>query len=149
MEFVLDHWLAVLTFLIQCGVFKFLYSFIQEYRALNAARDNAVRSLLRSQIITIYHKAEKEGFLPIYNLENVNDMFKAYKTLGGNGAIENLYNQLKTYSHRNPPTMSEIYAPAFERKGSEGRCEGCNRRECDGQCEHKYRRAKGKPANQS
>lgn len=130
-DFFLDHWIAVVTFLIQCGVFKFLYSFIHEYRALNTARDNAVRSLLRSQIITIYHKAEKDGFLPIYNLENLNDMYKAYKALGGNGAIENLYNQLKTYSHRNK-IFSPVHVPAFKHCGNDRPCEECEGRDCDG-----------------
>lgn len=97
------HWLAILTFLVQCGVFKFLYSFVGEYRKRDKARDNAVRSLLRTEIINICHKTEEKGFLPIYNLENINDMYKAYKALGGNGAIDELYSQTKSYPHNNPP----------------------------------------------
>lgn len=135
MDFFSEHWIAVLTFLIQCGVFKFLYSFIHEYRALNTARDNAVRSLLRSQIINIYHKAEKDGFLPIYNLENLNDMYKAYKALGGNGAIEQLYNQIKNYSHRNK-TYSPVHVPAFERRCKDGECDECEGCGSDGRCKH-------------
>lgn len=127
MEFVLDHWMAVVTFFIQCGVFKFLYSFIHEYRALNAARDNAVRSLLRTQIISIYHKAEKEGHLPIYNLENITDMYKAYKALGGNGAITQLYEQIRGYSHQNKTH--------FCGETCEGNCEG---RDCNGRCRHDH-----------
>lgn len=98
----MEHWVAVLTFLVQCGVFKFLYSFVSEYRKRDKARDIAIRSLLRSEIINICHKAENKGFLPIYNLENLNDMYKAYKALGGNGAIEDLCNQIKKYPHNNP-----------------------------------------------
>lgn len=102
MEFLISHWIAVLTFFIQCGVFKYLYSFIREYRARDAARDTAIRSLLRTEIINICHKTEKEGVLPIYNLENINDMYRAYKALGGNGAIDELFNQTIQYPHNNP-----------------------------------------------
>jgi hypothetical protein len=39
------------------------------------------------------HNAEKEGFLPIWALENLTDMYNTYKALGGNGAITGLYNK--------------------------------------------------------
>ena len=113
MDFLMAHWLAILTFLIQCGFFKYLYAFLkqnkrqekaraEELRKLEKARDQAIRCLLRSEIIGIYHKAEEKGFLPIYNLENLNDMYKSYKSLGGNGAIKDLYYQVKNYPHNNP-----------------------------------------------
>lgn len=101
------NWLTLITLLIQCGVFsvsfKFIYNFLKDYREKDIARDEALRSLLRCSIISIYHKTEETGFLPIYNLENIEDMYKAYKTLGGNGAITELYTQIKKYPHNNPP----------------------------------------------
>lgn len=102
MEFLNSNLVVVLTFLIQCGVFKYMYSFIKEYRARDAARDTAIRSLLRTEIINICHKTEKDGVLPIYNLENINDMYRAYKALGGNGAIDELFHQVIQYPHNNP-----------------------------------------------
>ena len=45
------------------------------------------------EIINICHNAEKEGFLPIWALENLTDMYNTYKALGGNGAITGLYNK--------------------------------------------------------
>lgn len=65
--------MAVLTFLVQCGVFKFLYSFVSEYRK----RD----------------KAQREGHIAYYNLENLTLLYKSYKALGGNGAAEKMYNK--------------------------------------------------------
>ena len=114
MEFITNPWFTILSLILQCGILKFLYEYLKdnkrreqareaEERRKREAHDIAIRSLLRTQIITIYHSAEKKGFLPIYNLENIDDMYRAYKTLGGNGAITELYNQVKNYPHNNPP----------------------------------------------
>lgn len=102
MEQIQTHWITILTLLVNCGVFKYLYNFLKEYKERDAARDDATRSLLRTEIINICHKAEEKGYLPIYNLENLNDMFRAYKALGGNGAISELYNHVKNYPHNVP-----------------------------------------------
>lgn len=102
MDFLEEHWVVITSILIECGLVKYLSNFFKTYKAREAARDNAVRSLLRTEIINICHKAENKGFLPIYNLENLNDMYKAYKALGGNGAITDLCNQVKKYPHNNP-----------------------------------------------
>ena len=62
-----------------------------------------VNTFARPLLLKITSFAEKKGFLPIYNLENLDDMYHAYKALGGNGAITELYNQVKNYPHNNPP----------------------------------------------
>lgn len=114
MELIKENWVTIITIAIQCGFFKYLYAFLKEnkrqekiradeLRKREEARDKAIRSLLRSEIIGIYHKAEEKGYLPIYNLENIDDMYYSYKILGGNGAITELYNQVKNYPHNNPP----------------------------------------------
>lgn len=102
MDQLQTHWITILTLLVNCGVFKYLYNFLKEYKERDAARDDATRSLLRTEIINICHKAEEKGYLPIYNLENLNDMFRAYKALGGNGAIGELYNHVKNFPHNIP-----------------------------------------------
>lgn len=114
MDFLQQYWSAILMFIFQSGFLTFAYKFYKKWREQMAAeeaeirkreeaRDIATRSLLRTEIIGIYHKAEEKGFLPIYNLENLDDMYHAYKALGGNGAITELYNQVKNYPHNNPP----------------------------------------------
>lgn len=114
MEFITSPWFTVLSLFLQCGILKFLHEYLKENKRREEAQKEderkkqeawevAIRSLLRSQIITIYHNAEKKGFLPIYNLENLDDMYHAYKALDGNGAITELYNQVKNYPHNNPP----------------------------------------------
>lgn len=102
MNFLEEHWIVILSLAIECGILKYVSKFLKDYRTREAARDKAIRSLLRTEIITICNKAEEKGYLPIYNLENVNDMYKAYKELGGNGAITDLYTQVKGYPHNSP-----------------------------------------------
>lgn len=72
---------------------KIAYSLYKNFIQKEANRDCAIRGLLRVEIINICHNAEKEGFLPIWALENLTDMYNTYKALGGNGAITGLYNK--------------------------------------------------------
>lgn len=93
MSFLEEHWVTVISILIELGLLKYLFNFLKAYRAREISRNQAIRSLLRTEIINICHSAEKEGFLPIWALENLTDMYNTYKALGGNGAITGLYNK--------------------------------------------------------
>lgn len=53
-----------------------------------------VRSLLRQQIIDVYNHYMDKGYIPIYAMENVNDMYKAYHRLGGNGTCTKIVQEL-------------------------------------------------------
>lgn len=64
---------------------------------------NGVKALLRDAIIQQYNKYEERGFVPIYARESMEQMYKEYKNLGGNGAIENLVAKL----HRLPTSKGE------------------------------------------
>lgn len=92
-EFLTNDWLAIVTLAIQAGILKFAYNLYRDYMCKEKNRDCAIRGLLRVEIINICHNAEKEGFLPIWALENLTDMYNTYKALGGNGAITGLYNK--------------------------------------------------------
>lgn len=57
-----------------------------------------VRSLLRKEIIDEYNHYMNIGYIPIYALENVVEMYKAYHRLGGNGACTKIVEELKELS---------------------------------------------------
>lgn len=62
-----------------------------------------VRSLLRKEIIDEYNHYMDIGYIPIYALENVVEMYKAYHRLGGNGACTKIVEELKdlsSYQHK-------------------------------------------------
>ena len=52
------------------------------------AQKKALVALLRSQIVSKCEKYKKDGFLPEYARYCLEDLFKQYKTLGGNHGIE-------------------------------------------------------------
>lgn len=86
-EFITSHWLALLSIAVQGGICKFFWGLYKQYQVKADARDAALRALLRVQIISRCHKSQREGFIAVYNLENLNDMFAQYTVLGGNGAV--------------------------------------------------------------
>lgn len=51
--------------------------------------------LLKSEIIKTYEKCEKNGKCSIYELELVEEIYKNYSQLGGNGCASKLVNKLK------------------------------------------------------
>lgn len=54
-----------------------------------------VQSLLRNEVIAKYNRYTEQGYIPIYGMENVLDMFHAYTELGGNGTLAKLVEGLK------------------------------------------------------
>ena len=61
-----------------------------------------LRALLRDRIIQAYNHYTDKGYYPIYARENVEDMYKQYHSLGGNGTVTDLVSKLKEL-----PTESE------------------------------------------
>ena len=92
-NFISNEWLTIITLAIQAGSLKAAYKLYKNFTQKENNRDSAIRGLLRVEIINICHRAEKDGVLPIWALENLTDMYNTYKALGGNGAIGGLYNK--------------------------------------------------------
>lgn len=97
MDFLESNWATILGLLVNIGVLKYvlvtLKNKFDDYQTRAEARDDATKSLCRTEIISICHKAQKDGYIQYYNLENLTLLFKAYKALGGNGAAEKMYNK--------------------------------------------------------
>ena len=58
------------------------------------AIENGLRSLLRDRIIHCSLHYIKQGHITIEDVDNITSLYNAYKDLGGNGAVTNVYNQL-------------------------------------------------------
>lgn len=65
-----------------------------EYRKSEAVL-TGVQSLLRDRIIQAYNHYMEQGHIPIYGMENVLNMYKAYHDLDGNGTITKLVETMK------------------------------------------------------
>lgn len=107
LDFITSHGLTVINLLIQCGLIKFVADMYKNYKAQvaereqkNAALLEGMRSVLRSEIISMYYKSETQGYITIYNLENITDMYHAYTALGGNGAITEIYHKALALPHQ-------------------------------------------------
>lgn len=95
MDFITHYWADIAQLTIQLGLVQFGYRLYKKWRQKSEAHDNAMRSLLRAEIIHTCHRADEKGFIEVYNLENLDDMYTAYHALGGNGAIKTMYEQAK------------------------------------------------------
>lgn len=54
----------------------------------------AIKSLLRSEIITMHGRYMEKEDIPIYAQENVQAMYDAYHLLGGNGTVTKLVSEI-------------------------------------------------------
>lgn len=59
-------------------------------KEIQAVRE-ALLCMLRSEMIRVSNHAIKENRTAVYMVENMSHMFNAYKNLGGNGAMESIY----------------------------------------------------------
>jgi hypothetical protein len=64
------------------------------------AIQNALRSILRNNIIETCLNAEERGYIPLHDVENLNDMFASYEALDGNGTTKQLYEKTIKLPHK-------------------------------------------------
>lgn len=86
-DFIENHW-KVLSFLAtELGVFlMFSFAIIQ-----------AVKCLLRNDILAIYDRCKDEKKITLWQLDSIEKSFKLYKTLRGNSFIEDLVKKVRTF----------------------------------------------------
>lgn len=68
---------------------------VQDEARKNTALVGGVQALLRNEIIAKYNHYTEKGHIPIYGMENVLDMYSAYKELGGNGTAAKLVEAMR------------------------------------------------------
>lgn len=71
---------------ILAGILVFMKKMINDMKAMKLSQ----LSLIRSQLVGKCESYMKKGFLPEYARYCLEDLFKQYKTLGGNHGIEKL-----------------------------------------------------------
>ena len=54
----------------------------------------AIKSLLRSELIALHGRYIEKAEIPIYAQENVQAMYEAYHSLGGNGTVTKLVGEV-------------------------------------------------------
>ena len=72
----------------------FLSSRVKKDRAKEKALEAGVRALLKNALVNSYREYEIKGEMSILDKENVEEMFKQYENLGGNGTVKQLMSEL-------------------------------------------------------
>lgn len=96
-DFIVKHWLTVVFGLITTALgagYKVLSNRVKREREENKAIKGGVKALLADRIMEIYHKHTDMGYCPIPAKRNLEYLFNAYKSLGGNGTVTDLYQRL-------------------------------------------------------
>lgn len=95
---IVNNWITFIFGLISVGIIAFckqLSKKIHKQFCDQQSLKNGTLALLRSEIIHCYDKYIDKGWIPLYGLENVLDLYESYHDLGGNGAITKLVLEIK------------------------------------------------------
>lgn len=84
-EFFMTTYSIVLTAL--CG---YVVHNLKEDKKRKQAQDDALCALLRANLIELHDKVMERGSVTVRELESFKGMFRAYRTLGGNGVVEHM-----------------------------------------------------------
>ena len=57
-----------------------------------------VKSLLRSEILKFYYKCKEDKAIPQYQRECLDKLYEAYKALGGNSFIDDVYSEMREWA---------------------------------------------------
>ena len=89
------------------AVYKHLSNKVRKQQANQMATRTGTLALLRSEIIQYYDKYIDREYIPIYAMENVLELYEAYYTLGGNGTIHKLIDELRTLPSKKKGELHE------------------------------------------
>ena len=94
MEWLVTYWLEVLFGFIVTAL-TLAYRRLAKRLKRQGAVELGIQALLRDRMIQTYNHYSEKGFCPIYARENVEELYKRYHDLGGNGAITSLIAKLR------------------------------------------------------
>lgn len=86
-EFVVRYWIEFAM----AGLVGVVAALIRRHKATQLG----VQALLRANIIGLYNKYIERGDIPIYERENVEQLYTQYKNLKGNGVVDGLRDRLR------------------------------------------------------
>ena len=104
-EFIIKYWLEVVFGLI-CAIFSFLFKKImkrqedekkrqEEEEKKRKALENGVQALLRNELIKNFREYMIVGEITLLDKENMDHMFVEYFNLGGNGMMQEVYDEFQ------------------------------------------------------
>ena len=91
MEWLLEYWLQVVFGLIV----GFLTWLVKRQYVRQSAIEKGIQALLRDRIVFSYYKYNERRNISLHGLEAMENMYKEYHNLGGNGAITKLMQDVR------------------------------------------------------
>ena len=76
------------------GIIGFLGTKIKRHNKKDKAIEEGLVALLRNELVRRYREYKQKGEMSILDKENIEDMFKQYENLGGNGTVKKMYKEL-------------------------------------------------------
>lgn len=76
------------------GVLGYLCSVVKNYKKKTSATNNALKIMLQNNLTNTYFVYSAKKKIPDYVYKNWLNMFKEYKSLGGNDFIDTLANKM-------------------------------------------------------
>ena len=77
------------------GLCGWLLKSHRKEEARDQAMETGLRTLLRAELLEIHAKYVPLGYIPVAAMEETDRVYKAYHSLGGNGAGTKLYEEIK------------------------------------------------------
>lgn len=84
---------TVITFVIS-GTLGYCANVIKTYKSNDKTQGEAIKCLLRANIVNQYYVYKKIGEIPFYVKESLHKEFEAYKKLKGNSFVEDLMKEI-------------------------------------------------------
>lgn len=76
-----------------CG--KYILTRFRKIKNEQEAQSKGIQALLRDRLQTSYYYYQEKQNITLHGLETVNEMYKEYKNLGGNGTITKLVEDIR------------------------------------------------------
>lgn len=93
MDFLIKYGGEIVFGLLSSSIL-YLYRKMKQHMNIMMATKKGVQVLLKSKIIDKYMEYRKNGCTSIHDQEIINELYKEYKTLGGNGVIDRLVDEI-------------------------------------------------------
>ncbi|EPR12510.1 hypothetical protein [Ruminiclostridium papyrosolvens] len=109
-DFIIKYWIQFLFAIVSGGLgvaYKALAKRLHKQSCDQKALKDGTQSLLRSEIIRCYDMYMERGYISIHGLESVLAMYDAYHTLGGNGTVTKLMEELRELPVKTHKTINK------------------------------------------
>lgn len=105
LEFIAQYWIGVLFGGIIVWVQRIYMKRLeknQEAILKNKHLEYAIQALLRDRILQTYNYHLTKGYFQIYDRENLDELYKQYRALDGNGMVADLIKRLRMLPTEKP-----------------------------------------------